>query len=114
MTRDKAPWRTTVHSHEVDVDSRLRASIDEQLLRALEGLGRIGHVYVRLYGKPGEGVQTCHIRVDVLPSGGIALGDSAENLEGAVASAAARIGPAVRRGLERGEWPGTRRGDLRR
>jgi hypothetical protein len=106
-------WRTTVHSQEVEVDGRLRSTIDEQLLRALDGLGRIGHVYVRLYGRAGEGLQTCHIRVDVLPTGGVALGDSAEDVREAVEKAAARIGPAVRRGLERGQWPGTRRGDVR-
>ncbi len=113
MTGRTALWRTTVHSREVEVDSRLLSSIDEQLLLALDGLGRIGHVHVRLSGKAGEGLLTCHIRVDVLPSGGVALGDSAEDLGGAVTRAAARIGPAVRRGLETGEWPGTRRGHIR-
>jgi hypothetical protein len=104
-----AMWKTTVHSHEVEVDSRLRSSIELQMRQALGGLGRrIAHVHVRLYGEAGgTGLRTCYIRVDVVPSGGVALGETAGDLAGAVARAAARIGGAVRREVER-ELPGGR------
>ena len=105
-----AMWKTTVHSHGVDVDGQWRSSIEQQMRRALSGLdSRIGHVHVRLYGEAGgTGLHTCYIRVDMLPSGGVALGDTAPDLEGAVARAAARIGGAVRREIERGRWSGGR------
>jgi ribosome-associated translation inhibitor RaiA len=95
-------WKTTIHSHAVEVDSRLRLSIEQQMRHTLDGVGqRIAHVHVRLYGETGGGLRTCYIRVDVLPSGGVAVGETAGDLMAAVAGAVARIGVAVRRELER-------------
>jgi hypothetical protein len=100
-------WRTTFHAVGVEVDDRLRASIDRQLRDALEGLEvPVGLVHVRLYGD-GTGSPTCYIRVEAVPSGSIALGDSAPDIEGAVARAVSRIGTAARR-IEDGQWSGNR------
>ena len=68
-------WKTTMHSHAMEVDGRLRASIEQQMLHALGGLGQhIGHVHVRLYGEVGgTSLCTCYVRVDFVPSGGVAL-----------------------------------------
>jgi hypothetical protein len=100
-------WKTTIHASGVEVDDRLRASIDRQVRDALGGLRvRIGLVHVRLYWDE-TGSHTCYIRVDVIPSGGMALGASASDLEGALAGAAARIGRGLRR-IENGQWPGSR------
>jgi hypothetical protein len=102
-------WRTTLHAVGVQLDDRLRTSIDRQLRDALEGLeARVGLVHVRLYGD-GAGSPTCYIRVEAAPSGSIALGDSAPDIEGAVARAISRIGTAVRR-TDDGRWPRDRGG----
>lgn len=95
-------WKTTMHSQAVELDGPLRTSIEQQVLRALAGLGlRIGHVHVRLYGEAGgEGVCTCYVRVDLLPGGGVALGETAGDPATAVARAVERIGVAVRKRLE--------------
>jgi hypothetical protein len=92
------------------VDSPLRSSIERQVRRALGGLGRrIGHVHVRLYGDVERTrLHTCYIRVDAVPNGAVALGDSAADLEEAVARAVSRVAAAVERGIESGQWPGTR------
>jgi hypothetical protein len=94
--------KTTMHSQAVELDGRLRTSIEQQVARALAGLGkRIGHVHVRLYGEAGkEGVCTCYVRVDLLPGGGVALGETAGDATTAVARAVERIGLAVRQRLE--------------
>ena len=97
-------WKTTMHSQAVELDGPFRTSIEEQLQRALAGLGRrIGHVHVRLYGEAGgEGVCTCYVRVDLLPGGGVALGETAGDPATAVTRAVLRIGAAVRQRLEQG------------
>jgi hypothetical protein len=102
MTGGGAVWKTTMHSQAVELDGPLRTSIEQQLHRALAGLGpRIGHVHVLLYGEAGgEGVCTCYVRVDLVPSGGVALGETAGDPAAAVARAVARIGVAVRKRLE--------------
>ena len=95
-------WKTTMHSHAMEVDGRLRTSIEQQMLHALGGLRQhIGHVHVRLYGETGgTSVCTCYVRVDFVPSGGVALGETANDPTRAVARTVARIGVAVRRHLE--------------
>jgi hypothetical protein len=103
-------WKTTIHADGVEVDGRLRSSIEQQvwaMFRVLER--RIGHVHVRLYGDvEGTGLHTCYIRVEAVPSGGLALGDTAADVRGAIARAVSRIGRAVRREVERGQWPRSR------
>jgi uncharacterized protein (DUF1786 family) len=91
-----------MHSQAVELDGPLRTSIEQQILRALSGLGpRIGHVHVRLYGEAGGGgVCTCYVRVDLLPGGGVAAGETAGDVATAVARAMDRIGAAVQRRLE--------------
>jgi hypothetical protein len=102
-------WKTTLHANGVEVDRPLRSSIERQVRRALGGLEkRVGHVHVRLYGDvEGTGLHTCYIRVDAVPSGGIALGDTSADLEDAVARTVSRIGAAVGREVEKGQWPGS-------
>lgn len=91
-------WNMSVHAHAVELDARLRARIEQQVRAALEGVVRIGHVRVRLYGDvDGSGLHTCYVRVDRVPAGGLALGETAAGIEGAVARAAARVSAALRR-----------------
>jgi hypothetical protein len=101
-------WKTTIHATGVEVDELLRASIDRRVRGAVGGIGvQVELVHVRLYGDEGIGHHTCYIRVDTIPSGGgIARGDSASDIEGAVARAASRIGKALAREVEVGRWPG--------
>lgn len=89
-------WKTTVHANGVEVDGRLRASIERQVQVGLESLKhRIGHVHVRLYGDvDGADLYTCYVRVDEIPSGGVALGDTAGRVEDALARVLARIAAA--------------------
>ncbi len=103
-------WKTTIHADGIEVDGQLRSSIEGQIRRVLGALKkRIGHVHVRLYGDvEGTGLHTCYIRVEAVPSGGLALGDTAPDLEGAVARAVCRIGAAVGREAETGQGPWSR------
>lgn len=105
-------WKTTIYSQGVKVDDGLRAHIEERMRHALGGLERrVQLVHVRLYGQAGgTSLHTCYIRVEGLPSGGVALGDTAADPGGAVTRAAARIGAAVGRGSKAGNRAGVARG----
>ncbi|HZM51659.1 MAG TPA: hypothetical protein VFE68_14240 [Vicinamibacteria bacterium] len=95
-------WKTTIHVQAVELDGPLRASIEQQIVHALAAGGRrIEHVHVRLYGEAGgAGVCTCYVRVDLLPGGGIAAGETAGDVATAVARTMERIAVAVRNRLE--------------
>ncbi len=95
-------FKTTLHVHDIELDGRLRRSIEQQIAEAVGVWApRVGHVHVRLYGEAGESTLcTCFVRVDLLPNGGVALGDSATDPARAIALTAARIGAAVRREME--------------
>jgi hypothetical protein len=95
-------WKTTMHAQAVALEGALRTSIEQQIVRALAGRGRrIGHVHVRLYGEAGgTSVCTCYVRVDFLPGGGVAVGETAGDVATAVARAVDRIAVAVRNRLE--------------
>ncbi len=88
----------TLHASGVELDGSQRAAIEGQVRAALGGVPRIGHVHVRLYGDvEGTDLYTCYIRVDGVPAGGIAMGETAPGLEGAVARASSRLGAACGR-----------------
>lgn len=95
-------FKTTLHAHDIEVDSRLQTSIERQMAEAVGVWGpRVGHVHVRLYGEAkGPTLCTCFVRVDLLPNGAVALGDTAADPARAVALTVARIGVAVRREME--------------
>jgi hypothetical protein len=91
-------WKTSVYASGVDLDGRLRGVIEGEVRAGLDGLdGRIGHVHVTVYGELAHpGLYTCYVRVDALPEGGVALGDTAAGIEKAVSRAVSRIAAALR------------------
>ena len=95
--------RLMVFGHNVNVTRDLRAYIESQVGDALRLFGkRVGTVCVRLHqaSDPGAPV-SCYIRVDLNPSGGLALGEFAPGAKQAVAAATRRIGAAVDREIGR-------------
>jgi hypothetical protein len=99
-------WKVTIVAQGVQVDRSVRSAIEEHSRRAFGPFGRfIGHVHVRLYKEPSEASPyICHIRVGLLPSGGVARGDAAPDLHGALAAAIARVRATVGRAFERSGW----------
>ena len=90
-------WKTSLYTSGADLNARLRTAIERTVRAGLGGLeGDIGHVHVRVYGDVEPGLHTCYVRVDVLPRGGIALGDTAAGIEEAVSRAVSRIAAALR------------------
>ena len=91
-------WRTTIHSHGLEVGTSLRTFVEDRLRGALGGLERrVAHVHVRLYGDLDDnGLSTCYVRADVPPSGGVALGEAATDIHVAVQRALERVGRSVR------------------
>jgi hypothetical protein len=95
--------RVLVFGHNVEVTADLRAYVDSEVKGALRHFGKcVGTVCVRLHqaSDPGAPV-SCYIRVDLNPSGGVALGEFAPGTKQAVAAAARRIGAAVDREIGR-------------
>lgn len=99
-------WKTSLFASGVELDGGLRVAIEKTVRNALAGLeGRVGHVHVRVYGDvSAPALHTCYIRADAIPSGGVALGDTAAGIEEAVARAASRIASALRSRPVDGAW----------
>ena len=91
--------RLMVFGHNIDVTRELRAYVDSQVEDVLRPFGkRVGTVCVRLHQASDPGAQvSCYIRVDLNPSGGLALGEFAPETKKAIALATRRIGAAVGR-----------------
>jgi hypothetical protein len=97
--------RLMVFGHNVEVTRDLRAYIDSQVEGALRPFGkRVGTVCVRLHqaSDPAAPV-SCYIRVDLNPSGGLALGEFALGTKQAIAAAARRVGAAVGQEIARAQ-----------
>lgn len=96
--------RLFVHGHDVEVTPDLRFQVERRILSGLERFGRrVGTVTVRLQ-RPVDGaggLWTCHILVDLHPSGGLGLGETAPELLAAVDRASERVGAAAARELAR-------------
>lgn len=89
----------------VALDDELRAHVERRLSFALGRFERrIQHIDVRLtdLNGPRRGLdQNCRIAVHLRPRGDIVVQDRSADPLGAVSAAAARVGTAVRRRLER-------------
>jgi hypothetical protein len=103
-------WRVTIHGKGVEVGDGLRRLVEEALRAPLQPYGgRVALAHVRLWvPADGDGPGTCYIRVDLRPSGGVALGETAPDLAKAVRRAAGRVGAAVGRQLAVHGIPGSR------
>jgi hypothetical protein len=91
--------RLMLFGHNVELTRDLRAYVDSLVEGALRPFGKcVGTVCVRLHqaSDPGAPV-SCYIRVDLNPSGGLALGEFASGTKQAVAAATRRIAAAVGR-----------------
>lgn len=96
--------RLVVHGHNVEITPELHAHLERQLESSLGDLGAlVGRVTVRFHAPVGteDAITTCHILVELRPSGALAIGESALRPETAVVRAAERAGRelARRRGL---------------
>jgi hypothetical protein len=89
--------RITINGQGVEITNDVRRLIERDLRAALEPYGgRIAFAHVRLWEPiDSVGPTTCHIRVDLKPSGGLALGTTAPDLAKAVRRASERVGAAV-------------------
>jgi hypothetical protein len=90
-------WRIAIHGQGVEITNGVRRLVDGSLRAALKPYGcRVAFAHVRLWESiDRDGPTTCHIRVDLSPSGGLALGATAPNLAKAVKWAADRVAAAV-------------------
>jgi ribosome-associated translation inhibitor RaiA len=95
--------RLVVHGHDVEVTPEVHSPVERRVLPILETFGRrVGRVTVRLHGAGAEdAVTTCHILVELHPSGGLGIGEAASNPATAIDRAAQRARDAVTRELVR-------------
>jgi len=93
--------RLVVHGHDVEVTPEVHSHVERRLLPALQTFGkRVGRVTIRLHGAE-DGVATCHILVELHPSGGLGVGEAASNPATAIDRAAQRAHDVVARELAR-------------
>jgi hypothetical protein len=102
-------WRIAINGQGVRVTNDVRRLIEADLRSALEPYGgRVAFAHVRLWEPvENDGPTTCYIRVDLRPSGGLALGATASDLPNAVRRATERVGAAVADQLARVRTPRT-------
>lgn len=96
--------RIVVHGHNVEMTPDIHSQVERRILRTLEDFGkRVGRVTVRLHVAVGgeNAVTTCHILVELHPSGGLGIGETGSTLATAVDRAARRASDAVARELTR-------------
>jgi hypothetical protein len=96
-------WRIDINGQGVEITNGLRCLVEDDLRAVLQPYGsRVAFAHVRLWEPiAGDGPATCYIRVDLRPSGGVALGATAEDVPKAVRQASARIGTAIQDQLAR-------------
>ena len=96
-------WRIGINGQGVEITSGVRRLVEGELRAVLEPCGgRVGLAHVRLWEPiQGDGPITCYIRVDLRPSGGVALGATAPDLADAVRRASERVGIAIQNQLAR-------------
>lgn len=90
-------FRVAVHGQGVEIADDVRSLVEERLRRDLRAFaGRIVVAHVRLWA-PTDGLAPviCHVRVELRPSGGLALGETGSNLTMAVDRATGRMKTAL-------------------
>jgi hypothetical protein len=100
---DRKMWRIDINGQGLEVTKALRGLVERDLRAALKPhSGRVTLAHVRLWESvEDDGPTTCYIRVDLRPSGGVALGATAPDLAKAVRLASDRVGTAVENQLAR-------------
>lgn len=96
--------RLVVHGHNVEITPELYSHVKSRMESALGALGvQVGRITVRLHAPAGteDAITTCHILVELNPSGGLGTGEAAPKPTTAIDRAAERASHAVRRELER-------------
>lgn len=90
-------FRVAIHGQGVEVVDELRELVEARLLRDLRPYaGRIIAAHVRLWvPTEGDGPAICHVRVELRPSGGLALGETGSSLATAIGRATERMGMAL-------------------
>jgi ribosome-associated translation inhibitor RaiA len=82
-----------VHGHNVEITPELRSHLERQLESSLGSLEMlVARVTVRLHAPAGteDAVTTCHILLELRPSGAVGIGESALKPQTAVDRAAER------------------------
>jgi ribosome-associated translation inhibitor RaiA len=90
---DGAAFRVAVHGQGVQVVDELRHLVEKRLRTDLRSYARrIVVAHVRLWvPTEADNPAICHVRVELRPSGGLALGETGSDLRTAVARAVERM-----------------------
>ena len=101
--KDVAVFRIVLHNQGVKLTRALGDAVQERLRRDLRPYaGRIVVAHVRLWmPSDADGPAVCHVRVELRPSGGLALGETGSDAAAAVERASLRMASALRAQLAR-------------
>lgn len=93
MQTAAASFRIVINAQGMEIGEPVREQIEKRLRADLLPFAAgIVVVHARLWVAPGgEGPAICHVRVDLRPTGGIALGETAADVPAAVARAGRRM-----------------------
>ena len=87
----------SVHAQGVDLDDGLRTEIGVRVAADLRAYAsRIAVTHVRLWvSLEGQGPAMCQVRVELKPSGGLAVGETGSDLGAAIAHASERMAASL-------------------
>jgi hypothetical protein len=96
--RGRADFDVAIHGQGVEISEEVKSLVGDRLRRDLRAFaGRIIVARVRLWSPPdGNAPVTCQVRVELRPSGGLALGETCSSLPTAVERATGRMKAALR------------------
>ena len=94
--------RLVVHGHNVEITPDLYSHVERRVLSALRRFGRrVRRMTVRLHAGTGDAMTSCHILLELHPSGGLGIGEAGPDLETVIDRAAEGAGGALGRELGR-------------
>jgi ribosome-associated translation inhibitor RaiA len=98
-----SPFRVAIHGQGIEIADPVRSLVEDRVRRALRAFaGRIAGAQVRLWSPmEGNAPVVCHVRVELRPRGGLALGETGPDLAMAVNRAARRLSAALQARLAR-------------
>jgi hypothetical protein len=95
--RGRADFDVAIHGQGVDISEEVKCLVGDRLRRDLRAFaGRIIVARVRLWSPPDANAPvTCQVRVELRPSGGLALGETCSSLATALDRATRRMKAAL-------------------
>jgi len=94
-----------IYGHNVEITPDLHSYVERQVSALWRFGRRVRSITVRLHAGTGDAMTSCHIALELHPSGGLDIGEAGPNLRQIIDRAGERAGRALGRELARLDAP---------